>query len=59
VAAKSLFSRQKLERKYLFRENYFDGFQSECLESLNTRFLSSRLDHGKRYFQKLDFPSFP
>ena len=59
VAVKSLFSRQKIERKYLFWKNYFDGFQSKFLESFNTRFWSSRSDHGKRYFQKLDFPSSP
>ena len=49
VDVDSLFSRQKMERKYLFWQNCFDGFQSKFLESFNTRFWSSRSDHGKRY----------
>ena len=31
----------------------------EFIESFNTRFLSSRSDHEKRYFQKLGFASSP
>jgi len=50
---------EKMERKYLIWQNCFDRFQSEFLESFITRFWSSRSDHGKRYFQKLDFPSSP
>jgi len=55
VAVKSLFSRQKMERKYLFCENCSNGFQYKFLDSCNTRFESSQSDNGKRYFQKLDF----
>jgi len=58
VVVKSLFSRQKIERKYLFRQFFFHGFQSsKILDSFNTRFWSSQIVHAKRYFQKLNIPS--
>ena len=44
---------------YFVKKNCLDGFQSKFLQSCNTRFWSSQSDHGKRYFQKLDFSSSP
>jgi len=58
MVAKSLFSRQKMERTYWFykkTKNCFYGFESKRIESFNTRFWSSRLDHGERYFKNWIF----
>ena len=59
VATKSLFSRQKMENRYLFWERSFEEFESKFLEIFKIRFWLSRSDDEKRYFQKLGFSSSP